>query len=392
MTTATAEKPTNLGPTLPNDQGAERCVLGAMLLSPNAVAEVLELVQAGDFYKPIHATVFDAVVFLYSRGHPTDPFAVATHLAETGDLQRVGGAPYLHDLISTVPTAANGPYFARIVAEAASDRRLVEAGMQITNLGYSEIRDPDHPKIDQAAGLLDQAINIRHRVDLVPVGASLSEVLRLIEEAAERPGLLGWSTGIIDLDGYTHGLQSGHLWVIAGRPGMGKSILACGNFVRSVCIEQGIGTLIISLEMSKEEIIRRLIAAEANVPHERLLTGRLSEDDWIRVAKATAKLDEAPLYIDDSGSATLTAVRTAARRLAVILAGKGQTLGLVIVDFLQLMTGSGSRKEENRQQEVANLSRGLKLLTREMAINIVAVSQLNRGPESRAGKRPQTIV
>lgn len=389
MTTTAVEKPTDLGPTPPNDIPAEQAVLGAMMLSANAVAEILDLVDGGDFYRPIHGTIFDAIVHQYSRGMPTDPIAVAAHLADTGDLARIGGAPYMHTLIAAVPTAANGSYYARQVAEHASDRRLVETGMKITTLGFSGIRDPANPKIDQAAGLLDQAITVRHRTELVTAGDALQDVLKKIEQAADHPGLLGMSTGFIDLDRYTHGLQAGHMWVIAGRPGMGKSVLGCADIVRSVAIDQKIPTLVFSLEMGKEEILRRLLSAEANIPHEKLLTGKLTDQDWSDLARASARIDEADLYIDDSGIVTLTGMRTAARRLSMKLAAKGKTLGLIIVDYLQLMSGSGSRKEENRQQEVANISRGLKLLARELLVAMLTISQLNRGPEGRASKRPQ---
>jgi replicative DNA helicase len=365
----------------PQDATAEQAVLGGMLLSPQAIAEVVDILDGGDFYKPAHAAVFDALLALAERGDPTDPIAVADRLNETGDLGRVGGIGYLHTLVESVPTAANAGYYARIVAQRAGFRRLVEIGTRIVQLGYGNGEGYD---LDAAASLAQDAVleatTRRAAGDLSVLADMLQPALDGIEAAGRPDAGAGISTGFIDLDRLTNGLQPGQLIIVAGRPGLGKSTFAL-DFARHATIRGGHPAAVFSLEMSKVEIVTRLLSAEARVPLHLLRSGNLSEDDWVRMARRMGEVADAPLFVDDTASMTLPTIRAAALKMKA-----KHGLRLIVVDYLQLMTSP--KKTENRQQEVSDLSRGLKLLAKEVECPVVAVSQLNRGPEQRQDKRP----
>ncbi len=371
--------------TPPQDIAAEQCVLGGMLLSKDAIADVVEIVRTVDFYKPAHALVFDTVLDLYGRGEPADAITVAAALTQAGELGRIGGAPYLHTLISSVPTAANASYYARIVAERAILRRLVEAGTRIVQLGYGSAAGTGRD-VDDVVDLAQQAVydvtERRVSEDFAMLGELLQPALDEIESIGANAGeMTGAPTGFTDLDRLLNGLHPGQLIVVAGRPGAGKSTAAM-DFVRATTIRGALPSLIFSLEMSKAEIVMRLLAAEARVPLHALRSGRLSDEHWTRCARRMGEISKAPLYVDDTPNMTLTEIRAKARRLK-----QRNDLKLIIVDYLQLMTSP--KRVESRQQEVAELSRGLKLLAKEVECPVVAVSQLNRGPEQRADKRPQ---
>jgi replicative DNA helicase len=381
LSTITEAPPTERTP--PQDVGAEQCVLGGMLLSKDAIADVVEILDSGDFYRPIHATVFNCVAALYTDGEPADAVTVAGRLAVTGELGRVGGAAYLHTLISTVPTAANAGFYARIVADHAARRRVIDAGTRIVQLGYATDGDDGDQVVDRAPHITYELSDRRGDGEGFQLFDELLQpTLDEIEAAGAHTGMRGVPTGFADLDRLLNGLQPGQLAVVGGRPGSGKSTLAAGDFVRAAAIKHNLPTALFSLEMSKVEIVMRILSAEARVPLNTIRSGQLSDDDWTKLARRMGEISGAPLYIDDTPSANLMQIAGKARRIK-----QRHDLKLVVVDYLGLM--SAARRVESRQQEVADISRGLKLLAKELAVPVVAVAQLNRNPEGRTEKRPQ---
>jgi replicative DNA helicase len=371
--------------TPPQDVAAEQSVLGGMLLSKDAIADVVEILRSGDFYRPAHATIFEAVVDLFARGEPADAVTVAAALDQRQELARVGGAPYLHTLLNSVPTAANAAYYARIVSERAILRRLVEAGTKIVQLGYGAAAGASR-EVDDVVDLAQQAIydvtERRVSEDFAVLADLLQPTLDEIEAVGASGGLMsGVPTGFSDLDRLLNGLHPGQLIIVAGRPGLGKSTAGM-DFARNAAIRHNMASAIFSLEMSKVEIVTRLLSAEARVPMHVLRSGQLSDDDWTKLARRMGEISEAPIFVDDTPNMNLMEIRAKARRLK-----QRNDLRLIIVDYLQLMTSP--KRVESRQQEVADLSRGLKLLAKEVECPVIAVSQLNRGPEQRTDKRPQ---
>jgi replicative DNA helicase len=511
----------------PQDNAAEMSVLGGMLLSKDAIADVLERLRPGDFYRPAHQNVYDAILELYGRGEPADAVTVAAELDRRGLLRRIGGAPYLHTLISTVPTAANAGFYAGIVAEKALLRRLVEAGTRVVQYGYAGAEGADVNEIvDRAQSEIYDVTERRTSEDFVPLEDLLQPTMDEIDAIASNGGLArGVPTGFVELDEVTNGLHPGQMIIIAARPGVGKalalntrlptptgwttmgdvavgdwllgadgeptrvvaatdvmlgrpcyevefsdgsrvvadashqwptgygirttaelrwgfdSIAAAGSmaryserggtatlmapvlqieavrrvrsvavrcvqvdnaahlylagrgmvpthnstlgldFLRSCSIKNRLPSVIFSLEMSKSEIVMRLLSAEAKIKLSDMRSGRMSDDDWTRLARRMSEISEAPLYIDDSPNLTMMEIRAKARRLS-----QKAGLKLVVVDYLQLMTSG--KKYESRQQEVSDFSRSIKLMAKELDVPVVAISQLNRGPEQRTDKKP----
>ena len=366
----------------PQDLVAEQSVLGGMLLSKDAIADVLERLRPGDFYRPAHQNVYDAILDLYGRGEPADPVTVAAELDRRGLLRRIGGAPYLHTLISTVPTAANAGYYAGIVAEKALLRRLVEAGTRVVQYGYAGAEGSDVAEVvDRAQAEIYDVTDRRLSDDFVALEDLLQPTMDEIDAIASSGGLArGVPTGFTELDDVTNGLHPGQMIVVAARPGVGKSTVAL-DFLRSCSIKHRMASVVFSLEMSKSEIVMRLLSAEAKIKLSDMRSGRMSDDDWTRLARRMSEISEAPLYIDDSPNLTMMEIRAKARRLR-----QRSDLKLIVVDYLQLMTSG--KKVESRQQEVSEFSRSLKLLAKELEVPVVAISQLNRGPEQRTDKRP----
>ena len=376
----TAFAPRAYDRTPPQDLEAEQSVLGGMLLSKDAIADVVETLRPQDFYKPAHETIYDSVLDLYGRGEPADPVTVAAELTKRGELARIGGAPYLHTLIASVPTAANAGYYARIVRERAILRRLVEAGTRIVQLGYTESGDVDSA-VDRAQAEIYHVTDNRTSEDYLPLSQIMEGTLDELEAISTRGGTLaGVPTGFSDLDALTNGLHPGQLVVIAARPGLGKSTVAL-DFARAASIKHGLSSVFFSLEMTRNEITMRLLSAEARVPLHHMRTGSMSDDDWNKLARKMSEVASAPLFIDDSPNMNMMEIRAKCRRLK-----QRHDLRLVVVDYLQLM--SSGRRVESRQQEVAEFSRSLKLLAKELEVPVVALSQLNRGPEQRTDKRP----
>jgi replicative DNA helicase len=366
----------------PQDEAAEQAVLGGMLLSKDAIADVLERLRPADFYRPNHQSVYDAILDLYGRGEPADAVTVAAELDRRGLLRRIGGAPYLHTLISTVPTAANAGYYAGIVAEKALLRRLVDAGTRVVQYGYAGADGADVAEIvDRAQAEIYDVTDGRTSEDFVALEDLLQPTMDEIDAIASQGGISrGVPTGFLELDEVTNGLHPGQMIVIAARPGVGKSTLGL-DFLRSCSIKNRMSSVIFSLEMSKSEIVMRLLSAEAKIKLADMRSGRMNDDDWTRLARRMSEISEAPLYIDDSPNLMMMEIRAKARRLK-----QKHDLKLIVIDYLQLMTSG--KKVESRQQEVSEFSRQLKLLAKELEVPVVAMSQLNRGPEQRTDKKP----
>jgi replicative DNA helicase len=364
----------------PHNIEAEESVLGSMLLSKDAIAEVLELLREEDFYRPAHRTVFRSILDLYSHGGAVDAITVAEELRRSGALADIGGAPFLHTLVASVPTAANAGYYARIVKEAGVLRRLIDAGTQIVQLGFETPQDTE-AAVDQAESLVYQVAQGRVTEDYHSLRDVLTTTLEAIERLHEdHREITGVPTGFADLDRLTSGLQPANLVIVAARPAVGKSTLGL-DVARHAAVRAGVPTVVFSLEMSKTELVQRLMCAECTVDMQRLRTGRMEESDWTRLTRSLGKLADAPLFIDDSPGTTMMEIRAKCRRLK-----QRHGLGLVVVDYLQLM--QPSKRFENRQQEVSEISRSLKLLAKELDVPVMAISQLSRQTEARSDRRP----
>ena len=368
------------GRSLPHDNVAEQSVLGGMLLSKDAIADVVEVLRGVDFYKPAHESIYDAVISLYGRGEPADAITVGDELTKRGEIERIGGVAYLHSLIASVPTAANAGFYAEIVRERAVLRRLVEAGTKIAQLGYSQDGEVDDI-VNEAQGEIYQVAERRTSEDYVVLSEVMESAVDEIEAAGNREGMQGVPTGFIELDELTHGFQGGQMIVIAARPAMGKSTFAL-DIARSASIKHNMTSVIFSLEMSRNEIAMRLLAAEGTLQMQDLRAGTLQDEQWAKIAQIMGKMDSAPLFIDDSPNMSLMEIRAKCRRLK-----QKHDLKLVVLDYLQLM--SSGKKVESRQQEVSEFSRALKLLAKELEVPVIALSQLNRGSEQRTDKKPQ---
>ncbi|MGV2386240.1 MAG UNVERIFIED_CONTAM: replicative DNA helicase [Thermobifida fusca] len=367
--------------TPPHDIMAEQCVLGGMLLSKEAIIQVVEILSSSDFYRPAHQTIYDTIVDLFARGEPVDAISVHAELTKRGEIARVGGAPYLHTLTDTVPTAANAGYYARIVADRAVLRRLVEAGTRIAQLGYSGDGDVDD-LVDQAQAEIFKVAERRTSEDYLPLSDIMPGALDELEAIASHDDTLtGVPTGFTDFDALSNGLHPGQMIIIAARPAVGKSTLAL-DFARSAAIKHQLTTVFFSLEMGRNEIVMRLLSAEARVPLHTMRSGMMTDEDWARLARRMGEVAGAPLFIDDSPNLTMMEIRAKCRRLK-----QQHDLKLVIVDYLQLLSSHG--RVESRQQGVSEMSRSLKLLAKELEVPVVALSQLNRGPEQRTDKKPQ---
>ena len=366
----------------PQDVHAEQSVIGGMLLSKDAIADCVEGLKAVDFYRPAHELIYDAILDLYSRGEPADAITVSDELTKRGDLVRVGGQAYLHQLISSVPTAANAGYYAQIVAERAVLRRLVDAGTKIVQMGYGQGGGDVVDIVNAAQAEIYAVADKRGGDDYAVLGDVLEATVDEIEAASGRSGeMTGVPTGFTDFDNLTNGLHPGQMIVVAARPAVGKSTFGL-DVARSAAIKHKMATVLFSLEMSRTEITMRLLSAEASIQLQNMRKGTMRDEDWTRLARTMAEVSDAPLFIDDSPNMSLMEIRAKCRRLK-----QRHNLRLVIIDYLQLM--SSGKRVESRQQEVAEFSRALKLLAKELEVPVIAISQLNRGSEQRQDKKPQ---
>ncbi|HUC34486.1 MAG TPA: replicative DNA helicase [Gaiellaceae bacterium] len=367
----------------PQNRDAEESVLGAMMLSPGAIAAVSEILTSDgrEFYRESHAKIYRAALGLYAKGEPVDAITLADELDERGELENVGGKLRIHELASLAPTTANAHHYAQIVRETATLRGLIRAGGEIAQLGW------DRP--GETTELVDQAEQIVFDLSQQRTRGEFSHIEELLKESFERITALyesgadvtGVPSGFRDIDRITSGFQEGNLVIVAARPSMGKSALGL-CMAANLGVRKGVPVALFTLEMSKSEVTQRLMCSEAKVESQRLRTGKLAADDWPRLTAACDKLAKAPIYVDDTGSITMMEIRSKARRLKQ----KHPELGLIIVDYLQLMT-SGTNAE-NRVQEVSQISRSLKVLARDLGVPIIALSQLSRAVEQRHDKRP----
>src|SRR3954449_8316458 len=333
----------------PQDIDAEQSVLGSMLISKDAIADVLEVAKAHDFYRPAHETIFNAIIDLYSRSEPADPVTVSAELQRRGELVKIGGAPYLHTLSASVPIAANAGYYADIVREKAILRRLVDAGTKIVQMGYAGQGVVDDV-VDAAQAEVYQVTDRRTSEDYAPLSDIMDGVLDEIEAIGNRDaGLYGVPTGFADLDDLTNGLHNGQMVIVAARPAMGKSTFAL-DLCRAASIHNNMASCFFSLEMTRSEITMRLLSAEAKVPLNHIRNGQMNDDDWQKLASKMAEVSSAPLFIDDSPNMTMMEIRAKARRLK-----QRHDLRLIVIDYMQLMTSG--RKVESRQLEVSEFSR-----------------------------------
>ena len=371
---------TSSGRVPPHDLQAEESLLGAMLLSRDAIVEAVDICGEADFYKPAHGHVFEAVCSLYSQGEPADPVTVADELRRANLLESVGGPAALVSLQANTPAISNAPRYARIVEEHAILRRLIGVAGEIAELGYSVPEDVS-AAVDQAEARVFEVAQRRARDSVAPLRDLLESTLDHLEALFERgEAITGVPTGFTDLDERLAGLQPSNLVIIGARPSTGKTAFAL-NMLAHAATATNQPVLLFSLEMSHHEIAQRLLCAEARVDASRMRNGRLLEADWPKIQHAIGRLGEAPIFVDDNPNVTLLDIRGRARRIK-----SREGLALVVIDYLQLMTGRN--RAENRQVEVSEISRGLKILARELQVPVVALSQLSRNVEMRADKRP----
>ena len=369
----------------PQNVEAEQSVLGALMIDKNAIIKIADLVNEEDFYKDSHGKIYKTMLYLYEHHEPIDLLSLSNRLKETNNLEEIGGHNYLASLANGVPTAANIVHYAKIVAKKSVLRRLIDNSSQIIANAYNETEEID--KILDEAEQKIFAVSQKHiRQDFTPVKPILEEAFNRIDELHKNKGKLrGVPTGFKDLDNILAGLQKSNLIILGARPSVGKSSLAL-DLARHAAIKEKISVGVFSLEMSKEEVIDRLICAQANVDLWKLRTGNLSSsgdnDDFSRIGHAMGALSEAPIYVDDTASLNVMEMRTMARRLQA-----EHGLDFIVIDYLQLMEGRSGI--DNRVQEVSEISRSLKGLARELNIPVVALSQLSRGIESRTDQRPK---
>ncbi len=378
---APRSRPAGGGRVLPHDLQAEESLLGAMLLSRDAIAAATEILTADEFYKPAHAHIFDAISTLNASGEPADVSTVSDVLRRSGLLEAIGGPATLVTLQSATPATSNAGRYAKIVEEHALLRRLIRVAGDIAELSY-DLPDDVTKAVDTAESMVFEVAQRRVTDTMAEIHDLLDANLDRLEQLYERgESITGVPTGFSDLDELLSGLQPNALIVVGARPSAGKTALGLGMATHAA-LEAGRPVLVFSLEMSRLELTQRMLCSEARVDSKRVRNGKLNEADWQKIAHATGRLAEAPIWIDDNPNLTIMEIRSKARRL------KARTgdLGLVVVDYLQLMTGRSSA--ENRQVEVSEISRGLKILARELECPVVALSQLSRGLEMRQDKRP----
>ena len=365
----------------PQNLEAEESVLGGILLDPDALDRIIEVMSAADFYRDAHRTIFETMLALSERGEPIDLITLSDALKARGQLPQVGGATFLAELGDKVPSAANVAHYARIVRDKAVLRSLIRVSGEIVGRCYDS-QDDIEQFLDEAERLIYDVSEQRIRPAFFKVGDMIMDTIKTVEQLYERKEMVtGVPTGFLDLDQKTAGLQPADLVIIASRPSMGKTAFAL-NIAQYVALQTNATVGVFSLEMAKEQLVMRLLCAEARVDNAKVRAGYLAERDFPRLAMAAGRLAEAPIFIDDTPGLNVLELRAKARRLK-----REHDLGVVIVDYLQLMRGL-DQKQENRVQELAEISRGLKALAKEMQVPVVALSQLNRQVETRGDKRP----
>jgi len=371
----------------PHDLDAERAVIGAMLVSEAAVSVVGETLAAEDFYSETHRVLYGAMMRLYAKGEPIDQLTLSDELRSVGEFDRVGGRQYVFRLVESVPTAANAARYAEIVRGKALLRAVIDAGDRIQQEAFAEPEDVTQA-LDAAEQLIYGVSNRQLKVHLAPLSELAPSTLEMIQRLYEQEGeVTGVESGFEDLDRMTTGFHKSDLVILAARPAMGKTALALNAIWHAASIK-GLPVAIFSLEMSKEQLVQRLISQVTRIRTQDLRSGNVGAEDWPKLVRGVAEVARAPVWIDDTAGITLMEMRAKVRRLASRLSAQGEIpLSLIVVDYLQLMIGQRTRAE-NRQQEIAEISRGLKVLARDLDIPVLAVAQLSRAVEQRHDKRP----
>jgi replicative DNA helicase len=367
----------------PQNVEAEQCVLGSLLLDKEAIVKVADILTPSDFYRETHGMIFEVILQLYEQRSSIDVITVCNRLEEKGQLEQIGGASYLTSLVNSVPSAVHVTHYANIVQRKATLRRLISAANTIASLGFEEEKDIE-AVLDKAEQTLFSVSQKYLKQNFISIKEVLTDSFDRIDKLHKDKGTLrGIPTGFVELDRILAGLQAADLIVLAGRPAMGKTSLAL-NIAQHISSEEGIPVGIFSLEMSKEQLVDRLICSEAQIDSWKLRTGNLTDEDFPKIGHAMGVLSESPLFVDDSPNVNVMEIRTKARRLQA-----EQSLGLVVVDYLQLMQGRSSLSNISRVQEISEISRALKALSRELNIPVLAISQLSRAVEQRPDRIPQ---
>ncbi len=378
---------------LPHSVDAEESVIGGLLFSGRAMTLVADVINADDFYDAKHEAIYAAIVDLDQRSRPIDLITVAEQMRQSGTLSKLsahGSEAYLAELLNKVGTVENIAHHARIIREKGTARRLILAASSIQERGYSDEIDVDG-YIDQAQQAVFEIANRSNRQSYEPVRRVLHNAIKALEQRFSRKqAVTGVATDYSKFDEMTAGFQPGDLVIIAARPSMGKTAFVM-NCAQNAALNHGVPTLVFSLEMSKESLIERVLCSEARVESQKLRSGFLETRDWIGITKAAGRIAEAPIWIDDSGSPSLMEIRAKCRRWrsdSSIFPQGLEQIGLVVVDYLQLVHGTPQGREQNREREISEISRGFKALAKELKVPVLALSQLNRSVESRADKRP----
>ena len=360
---------------------AEQAVLGSMLTSKEAVSKAMQWVSADQFYKDAHVRIFSCMVNLFEKGEPIDAVSVVDRLKKKKDLESVGGAYYITGLAESVPTTANVEYYAKIVLEKHTLRRLIQVSHEVSKEAFEDAQDVDDI-LDSAESAIFNISEKRLRGGFEHIDPILQNTFEELDKIATNPGIVtGVPSGLMDLDAITSGFHSGELIIVAGRPGMGKTALAL-TMGRNTAVMDKTGVGIFSLEMANHQLAMRLLCAEGRVDSHLVRTGKLPKSQWKNLSIAVGQLAEAPIYLDDTAAMSVLEVRAKARRLKA-----EHDVGLLIVDYIQLMTGP--KGAESRQQEISQISRSLKALAKEIEVPVIGLSQLSRAVESRSDRRPQ---
>jgi len=383
MSTLTTETYPGLDKVPPHSTEAEQAIMGGLLIDPEAINKVVELIRPEAFYSPVHQEIYQAALDLFNKSEPIDIISVSETLKEQDKLDLVGGRTYINELAINTITTANIEWYANQVKEYATLRRLISIGCDITEIAFTE---PDAKEaLDRCQQLVfelaqkDSSIDLAHIKDILPV------TFEQIEERHENKGsLMGVSTGFYELDAMLSGLQKSDLLIVAARPSMGKTAF-CLNMANHVALREKKPVLIFSLEMSKEQLVTRMLCSEAELDAQKIRTGHITEHDFAKLSMAMGKLGDSPIYIDDTAGMTVMELRAKARKLKM----ETGDIGLIIIDYLQLMEGSGGGGGlDNRVQVISQISRGLKGIAREIGAPVIALSQLSRAVESRQDKKP----
>lgn len=371
----------DLGKIPPHDIDAEQAVIGSMLTDKDAVIDSVEILKPDDFYRQDNKTIYEAILNLYNRAEPIDIITVKSELTSLGKIEAVGGLEYLAVLPDKVPTTANVDKYIKIVEEKSILRRLIKASNEVIDLGYAQTEELD-AIIDQAEKRIFEISQGKNQKGYSALKDILVESFAEIEKLYnQKEPITGIPTGFADLDYKTAGLHNSDLILVAARPAMGKSAFAL-NIATNAALQAKVPVVIFNLEMSKSQLVNRMLCSEAMVDSNKIRTGKIEEDDWVKLATALGPLSEAPIYIDDTPGITVTEIRAKCRKLKM-----EKNIGLVVIDYLQLIQGTGKRNA-SREQEISEISRSLKILAKELDVPVIALSQLSRAAEQRADHRP----